>query len=289
MIERIKEKKASISRTCRLSGVSTSGYYAWQKRGMSPRKRRDEELKVKIVELHKASRGTYGEPRLRAGLKQEGISCGKNRIARLMKEAGVSGIGRQRFKIVTTDSRHGLPVAPRLFQTEKSETLPTRPNEIWASDITYIPTEEGWLFLAIFLDVLTRKVVGYAMADHMRSELVLEALNQALFQRHGEGPLTAHSDRGSQYCSEAVSERLRLLGIRASMSRKGNCYDNAYAESFFHTLKNELVHRRHYRTRKEATVDIFEYIEGWYNNQRLHSSLGYKTPNDYEQQYLLVA
>lgn len=249
MIERMKEEKVSVTLACRLAGVSSSGYYAWKKRGMSPRKKSNEELKAKLLELHQASRGTYGEPRLRVKLKEEGICCGKSRIARLMKEAGISGVGQQKFKIATTDSNHTLPIAPRLFQPENAETLPTRPNQVWASDITYIPTDEGWLFLAIFLDVFTRKVVGHAMADHMRSELVLEALNRALSGwDFRSGPLTAHSDRGSQYASEAVGQRLSLLGICASMSRKGHCYDNAYAESFFHTLKNELVHRRHYKT-----------------------------------------
>lgn len=284
------QEKVSVRLACRLGGVSPSGYYAWRTRGMSPRSRSDEELKVKVLKLHRDSRGTYGEPRIRAGLRQEGISCGKSRIVRLMKEAGIAGIGRLRFKVATTDSNHALPVAPRLFQTENPQTLPTGPHQIWASDITYIPTDEGWLFLAIFLDVFTRKIVGHAMEDHMRAELVLEALNRALSGSDLRGgPLTAHSDRGSQYACEAVSERLKLLGIRASMSRKGNCYDNAFAESFFHTLKNELVHRRRYKTRKEAMIEIFDYIEGWYNRRRLHSSLGYQTPNDYEQQSLLAA
>ena len=287
MIHDMKKEAVCVRRACRISGVSSSGYYDWKNRPLSLRGQNNEELKTKIIDLHRLSRGTYGEPRLRAKLKSEGILCGKARVVRLMKEAGISGENKRCFKMKTTDSNHGLPIAPRLFQTENQETLPQRPNEIWASDITYIGTEEGWLFLAVFLDIFTRKVVGYAMADHMRSELVLTALNHALSgQCPQRGELTAHSDRGSQYASEVLRERLKLLGIQASMSRKGNCYDNAYAESFFHTLKTELIYRRKYQTRKEAMSEIFEYIEVWYNKERLHSSLGYRSPIDYEQQHL---
>lgn len=286
IIHELREKDIPVRLSCEVSLVSPSGYYAWKKRLSSKRKLKNEALKEKLLFFHQQSCGTYGEPRLRKRLKQEGISCGKSRIVRLMKEMGISGIGKRRFRVRTTDSNHALPIAPRLFQTENPETLPTGPDQVWASDITYIPTQEGWVYLAIFLDLFTRKIVGYAMADHMRSELVLNALNQALLKQKPEKGLTAHSDRGSQYASEIVRERLTLLGIQASMSRKGNCYDNAYAESFFHTLKVERVHQRCYQTRKEAMSDIFEYIEGWYNKTRLHSSIGYQSPIDYEQQSL---
>ena len=286
-IRKMSEEEIPTRVACSVSGVSPSSYYSWRRRPVSERSLEDEGLKAKILHIHRESRGTYGEPRLRRSLLKMGVSCEKSRLGRLMKEAGVCGVGKRRFRVQTTDSKHGLPIAPRLFQTENPQTLPTRPNEVWGSDITYIPTQEGWVFLAVFLDLFTRKVVGYATADQMKTELVLNALNQALLGQKPEGrELIAHSDRGSQYASQVFRERLDLLGIQASMSRKGNCYDNAYVESFFHTLKTELIYQREYVTRKEAMSDIFEYIECWYNKHRLHSSIGYQSPIDYEQQSL---
>lgn len=257
---------------------------------MSLRSQQNGELGAKIYQIHQVSGGTYGEPRITKELRATGIKCSKNRTARLMKQAGLTGLNKSFFKMQTTDSNHNLPIAPRIFQTENPATLPSRPNQVWASDITYIATQEGWVYLAIYLDIFTRKIVGYAMADHMRSELVLNALNEALLKQNPIGnELVSHSDRGSQYASEAVRQRLALLGITASMSRKGNCYDNAYAESFFHTLKTELVYRNRFNTKQEAMAAIFKYIEVWYNKTRLHSSLGYKSPIDYEQTYLNAA
>jgi len=272
-----------VNLACKVLELSRSGYYAWLKRPVSSRKKENEELLEKIRKIHEESRGTYGSPRIQAKLKLVGKKCGKKRVEKLMREAGVSGKQKKRF-VKTTDSKHDLPIANRIFQTENQETMPVRPNEIWASDITYVPTEEGWLYLAIFLDLFTRKVVGFSMDDHMRTELILRALEMALGRQ--SVPNVGHSDRGCQYASDAYRERLALLGITASMSRKGNCYDNAFAESFFHSLKVELIHRRKFKTRKEAIRAIFEYIEVWYNRERLHSSLGYQSPMQYELAHL---
>lgn len=287
MVKEMSQANIEVKLSCKTLGVSSSGYYAFNKRPISLRSQRNDEMKTKIIQIHQSSRGTYGEPRVRAQLRAEGSSCGKHRVARLMKQAGLSGLNKRRFKIKTTDSNHNLPIAPRILQTENADTLPIRPNQVWTSDITYIHTEEGWLFLAIFLDLFTRKIVGHAMADHMRSELVLNALNVALLTQKPDGhQLTSHSDRGSQYASEAFAKRLALLKITASMSRTGNCYDNAYAESFFHSLKVEMIYRYKFKTRKEAMTAIFEYIEVWYNKTRLHSSIGYLSPIDYENIHL---
>lgn len=290
MIKNLKREGVQVKLMCETLGIHRSGYYAWVKRPKSDRQKRDEMLIQAITEIHRASQQTYGVPRITEHLKQQGKNCNKKRIARLMRLNGLCGIAKAKYKPMTTDSRHESPVASRLFKTEELPTHPKRPNEVWASDITYIETGEGWLYLAIFLDLFTRKIVGYHMADHLRTELVLAALNQALLQQRPDGAnLITHSDRGAQYAAEAMRTRLRLLGIRASMSRKANCYDNAYAESFFHTLKVELVHRRKFKTRKEAKLAIFNYIEGWYNTQRLHSSLGYKSPVKYEREQLKLA
>jgi putative transposase len=201
-----------------------------------------------------------------------------------MKKQGLRGVAAKKYKVKTTDSDHDLPIADRVFKTEAASEQVTRPNQFWASDITYIQTEEGWVFLAIFLDLFTRKVVGFSMEDNMRTELILNALQMALGRQQivPDYELVGHSDRGSQYAAEAYRDCLESNGITASMSRRANCYDNAFAESFFHTLKVELVHRRNFKTRQEAMAAIFEYIEVWYNRERIHSSLGYKTPMEYE-------
>jgi putative transposase len=204
-----------------------------------------------------------------------------------MKAAGLAGCAKRQFRPITTNSNHHYPIAPRVFKVENPKTLPKRPNEIWVGDITYVPTDEGWLYLSTQLDVFTRKIVGYALTDHLRAEAVLEALRMGV-SAQGLNPtgLISHSDRGCQYAAEEYRMELMKLGITASMSRRGNCYDNAYAETFFHTLKVELVHRRRFRTRLEASKAIFEYIEVWYNRRRLHSSLGYMSPADYEAKAL---
>jgi putative transposase len=282
MVEELEEHLC-VTILCSTLDVSRSGFYAWKERPASERKQENESLTVEIRKIFDRSRQTYGVPRIHEKLKALGKSHGKERIRKIMIAEGISAKAKKQF-VKTTDSEHELPIADRIFQTENQETMPVKPNEVWASDITYVATEEGWLFLAIFLDLFTRKIVGFSGADHMRVELILNALEMALGRQQlvsGES-LVGHSDRGSQYAAGTYRQRLAEEGITASMSRKGNCYDNAYAESFFHSLKVELVHRRTFKTREEAMAAIFEYIEVWYNRERLHSSLGYKTPVEYE-------
>jgi len=241
----------------------------------------------KLKSLHQESKGTYGSPRL-----AEQLQVGKNRVAKLMREAGIFGCARRKFQLPqTTDSRHKFPVAPRIFKIEDKKCLPKAPNQVWVSDTTYIPTNEGWLYLTIQLDIFTRKIVGYSLADHMRSEATWDSMKTALIGQPDalsikESNLLAHSDRGSQYATPFYQQKLRQLGITQSMSRTGNCYDNAYAESFFHTLKVELVHRTTFKTRQDAERAIRTYIDSWYNLKRLHSGLGYKAPIDYEKEAL---
>jgi transposase InsO family protein len=273
--------------TCQTLKISRSRYYEWKKNPFSRRKQEDKQLSQKIEKIHKDSRETYGAIRVQKDLRKDGETCGRNRVARIMKEKGLSGVARRRFRVMTTDSRHSLPIADRVFKMEEVKKQVTRPSEVWASDITYIATDEGWLYLAVVLDLYTRKVIGHSMASHMQTSLVMNALDMALGtqQRQKDLPLVGHSDRGSQYASRDYRERLESLTITASMSRKGNCYDNACVESFFHTLKVEHVYRKKFKTRDEAMQSIFEYIEVWYNRKRLHSSLGYQSPVEYEKNY----
>lgn len=200
-----------------------------------------------------------------------------------MKKAGISGLLKRRYRVRTTNSNHESPIADRIFKTEEVITHPTKPNQVWASDVSYVPTSEGFLYLATYLDLFTRKIVGFSIQDHMRTELIVDALDMALGRQTLKvGDLIQHSDRGSQYASEIYRQKLNQLGIQASMSRKGNCWDNAFAESFFATLKKELIYRSDYKSKEEAKKSIFEYIEVWYNRSRLHSSIGYKTPVQFE-------
>lgn len=268
---------------CDTLNISRSGYYAWKRRPESERDQKNRDLTARIRLIHDKSDGTYGSPRITAELRAEGTSCGKNRVARLMKQEGLASESVKKFKIKTTDSKHDLPIAERIFETEHVESV-MAPNQVWGGDITYIETEEGWLFLAIFLDLFTRKVVGFSCDDNMRTELVLNVLSMALGRQEvNEGELVAHTDRGSQYAADEFRQKLAVAGIIASMSRKGNCYDNAHVESFFHSLKTELVYRRNFKTRQEAKQAIFEWIEVWYNRQRRHSSLEYMSPEEYEK------
>lgn len=277
-------EQQEAGRCCHIFEVSRSGYYDWLSRPLSERKIVNERISQKIKKHWEESRKTYGSPRITVKLRQDGEICGKNRVARIMRENKIQGAGKKRFKVVTTDSNHNLPLADRVFKTENAPELVEKPNQYWGGDITYIPTAQGWLYLAIFLDLFTRKVVGHSMQSTMQTHLVLDALDMGL-KRQGigfESGLVAHSDRGSQYAAEDYRRRLKAHDIIASMSRKGNCYDNAFVESFFHTLKVELIYRRKFETREEARKAIFEFIEVWYNRQRIHSSLDYKTPVEYE-------
>jgi putative transposase len=266
---------------CDVMSVSPSGYYAWRGRPESPRKVANRALLAEIRRLHLAHRGRYGGPRIHAALCDLGHTASRGRVERLMRHHGIQAITRRRFRACTTDSRHDWPIAPnRLAQKFAAE----RPNQVWLADITYVPTEEGWLYLAVVLDLFTRKIVGWAMRDHMRADLTIAALTMAIQRQKPPPGLIHHSDRGSQYAAADYRKVLDAAGIIQSMSRKGNCWDNAPMESCFGTIKTELVHQACYLTRDAARNDLFVYIEGYYNRQRLHSALGYITPEQAERQ-----
>ena len=264
---------------CETLGVSPAGYYAWRGRPASPRRQRRDALLVEIRAAHAEAKGRYGSPRIHAELVARGQACCVNTVARLMREAGIAARTARKFRC-TTDSNHDLPVAENLLDRQFD---PASPNEAWAADITYIPTREGWLYLAVVEDLYSRMVVGWSMAEHLESRLVVDALELAVQRRlPGEG-LLAHSDRGSQYASEHYQLLLARHGIACSMSRRADCWDNAPMESFFASLKKELVHGADFATRAEARAAVVEYIEVFYNCRRRHSSLGYVSPQEYEQ------
>jgi transposase InsO family protein len=268
---------------CATLAVSPSGYYAWQKRRISPRPRAVENhaLAQQIKMIHGQSRQTYGSPRIVEALRQQGCHHGRNRVARLMHAAGLWGRQKGRYRVQTTDSHHDQPIAPnRLAHAPKA----TAPNQLWVADITYIETREGWLYLAALLDLYSRRIVGWAMSERLDTALVLKALAMALLQRNPPAHLLLHSDRGVQYASGDYRRTLNAAGLVPSMSRKGNCYDNATMESFWSTLKLELIYRCDFLTRREARTQIFDYIEVFYNRQRSHSALGYHSPVDFELQ-----
>lgn len=263
---------------CSVLGVSHSGYYAWRKRQPSTRERENRSLRALIRLLHKKSRKTYGYRRVHAALVSQGTTCGKNRVARLMKEDCLQARRRRQYKR-TTQSRHHWPIAPnRLDQS----FVAASPNQKWLTDITYIRTAEGWLYLSVVLDLYSRAVIGWAMEPYLTDSLTRKALKMALARRQPQPGWLHHSDRGSQYASSSYQNLLNSHSALTSMSRTGNVYDNAPMESFFATLKTELIHHRSYETRQQARNDIFEYIEVFYNNQRLHSALGYLTPMAFE-------
>jgi putative transposase len=271
----------SILCLCRALGVSPSGYYAWQKRRgcPGPRAVQNQALAREIKTIHAQSRQTYGSPRIVEELRKEGRRHGRNRIARLMKQAGLCGRQKARYRVKTTDSNHDEPIAPnRLAQSPKA----TAPNQLWVADITYVQTQEGWLYLAAILDLYSRKVVGWAMSACIDTALVLKALGMALLHRSPPREMLLHSDRGVQYASAAYRQALALAGLVASMSRKANCYDNASMESFWSTLKLELIYRRHFASHQQARSEIFDYIECFYNRRRSHSALNFRSPVDFE-------
>ena len=271
----------SILALCLYLEVSSSGYYDWQKRRLCPGPRavEDQALAQAIDQIHTRSRKTYGAPRVAQELRKTGRCHGRNRVARLMKEKGLCGRQKGRYRVRTTDSNHDQPIAPnRLAQAPKA----TAPNQLWVADITYIETQEGWLYLAAILDLYSRKIVGWSMGERIDTVLVLKALAMARLHRRPPAELLFHSDRGVQYASAEYRQALREAGFTPSMSRRGNCYDNATMESFWATLKLELVYRGHFATRAHARRQIFDYIETFYNRQRAHSALGYHSPVDFE-------
>ena len=263
---------------CRVLGFSASGYYAWLRRGPSPRSRRDAELAARIEAIHRDSRGTRGAPRIHAELREEGVRLGRKRVARLMRESGLRGVDRRKW-VKTTAADAAAEPAPDLVRRDFSASAT---NELWVADATYVPTLAGFLFLAVVVDVYSRRVVGWCMGAELVTRLMLDALNMALEQRGARGVIH-HSDRGSQYTSIAFGNRCRDAGVRLSMGATGDCYDNALCESFFATLECELIDRATFRTRREAELAIFDFIEGFYNSKRRHSSIGYLSPAEFER------
>jgi putative transposase len=269
----------SVARMCRLLGISKSGFYAWRDRPLSARARTDIALTAKIHEIHRFSRGTYGAPNIHAELSDtHRLRVGRKRVARLMRAAGLRGACLRRFVVTThSDPRAAQPadLVERRFYAE-------RPDRLWVADVTYIPSWSGFLYLAVVLDVFSRKVVGWSMATHLRTELVLAAIDMAITMRRPHGVIH-HSDHGCQYTSYAFGKRCREAGVMPSMGTVGDAYDNAMAESFFATLERELLSRRSFKSQAEARMAIFEWLEGWYNPHRRHSSLGYRSPVNYER------
>jgi transposase InsO family protein len=264
---------------CEVLGMSKSGYYAWQSRGPSKRAQEEARLEIEIKAAHARTRQSYGPERLQKELKDHGITVGVSRIKRIRKKLAIRCRQKRKFN-ATTDSKHNMPVAENLLGQDFQ--VPG-PNRVWVSDITYIPTDEGWLYLAGHKDLFSKELVGYALGDRITKDLVEKSLFRAVAVKRPPKGLVHHSDRGSQYCSSSYRKLLERFGMVVSMSRKGNCYDNAPMESFWDSLKNELVHHRRYRTREEAIRDITEYIEVFYNRQRRQAQLGYLSPAAYER------
>jgi putative transposase len=264
---------------CDVLEVSRAGYYAWRSRPESARSAQNRELLEDIQQIHSDNRGRYGSPRVHVELKAQGRGVSRGRVERLMHRHGIRAIMARPRRVRTTDSRHDHPIAPNLIERD---FVAATPNQIWLADITYIDTDQGWLYLAAVMDLYSRKIVGWAMQDHMRAELPLTALRMAISAQRPDVGLIHHSDRGVQYASEDYRNVVKSAGFRASMSRKADCYDNAPMESFFHTLKTELVHHYDYATREQAKNDIFAYIEGYYNRTRRHSAIGYISPIEME-------
>ncbi len=272
-----------IATMCRVLEVSTSGYYAWQKRRTAARKLADAVLTARIREIHARSRQTYGAPRIHAELQAQGVAIARKRVARLMRAAGLVGVSRRKGLVTTRRDARARP-APDLVQRDFAAAGPHR---LWVADITYVPTWAGFLYLAVVLDAWSRRVIGWAMATHLRTELVLDALEMALARRRPDEGVIHHSDQGCQYTSITFGLRCREAGVRPSMGTVGDAYDNALCESFFATLECELLDRSRFRAPAEARLAVFDYLEGWYNPHRRHSSLGYESPVNYERRWLV--
>jgi len=271
----------AILTMCRVLGVSPSGYHAWRKRPASKRAKRDVEITGHIRTFHDISRGTYGVPRIHKDLAEERIFVGRKRVARLMRQAGLRGICRRKGFRTTQRGKEAVSM-----DLVKRNFAADGPNQLWVADITFVPTWAGFLFLSVVMDVWSRRIVGWSMANHLRTSLVLDALEMAL-QRRQPDDVIHHSDQGCQYTSYAFGSRCRKAGVRPSMGTVGDCYDNAMCESFFATLETELLDREKLKTRSEARLVVFNFIEGWYNPTRRHSSLGYRSPMRFEKEHEL--
>ncbi|WP_148217686.1 IS3 family transposase [Acetohalobium arabaticum] len=270
----------TVVKMCQVLEVSRSGYYKWLNRKPSQREKINKKLKLKIAEIYWQHNGTYGSPRIHRVLRKEGYTVNIKRVARLMRIMGLKAIQKRKFKR-TTNSNHDLPLKENLL---KRDFDIDKPDKVWVSDITYISTKKGWLYLAVVIDLYSRKVVGYSMSKRINTDLIMSATKMAISRRNPEAGLIFHSDRGSQYASHKLQNLFKQHSIRSSMSRKGDCWDNAVAESFFGSLKTELVYHKKYLTRNQARLDIFEYIAGYYNKVRLHSYLNYMSPKNYEKE-----
>lgn len=283
----LKTEGHSISLCCELLDVSSSGFFDWRKRLPSNRTIKNGEIKAKILNIFSDSKKTYGSPRIKAALERSGDLVGKDRVARLMKEEGLEARRKKAFRPKTTINNPSDKKSERVFKIEETEV--TKLNQVWVSDLTYIPTLEGFSYLVTVMDLFNREIIGWDLSDSMEAKHTTIALGRALANTEGKpNELIFHSDQGVQYCSGELRQRLELMEMIQSMSRKGNCYDNAFAESFFHTLKNELAEKI-FTTKEEARKAIFEYIECWYNTKRLHSSLGYMSPKEYAEKYSYAA
>ncbi len=278
-----QRKAYPLPAMCQTLSVSISGYRAWKGGGSPNRKRLTEAQMLTLIRaIHQEIKGAYGSPRMVEELRGRGFPASKVRVERLMRENGIRARHQRRYK-ATTDSKHGLPVAPNLLDRNFQ---PTAPNRVWTADLTYVWTDEGWLYLAVVLDLFNREIVGWSIKSRMTADIVTDALTMAWFRRKPAPGLMHHSDRGSQYASHVFQRQLTEYGMIASMSRKGNCWDNAPTESFFNSLKNELVHGARYATRSEAVADLFDYIEVFYNRSRRHSTLGYQSPIQFLQGWI---
>jgi putative transposase len=273
------QKAWPINLMCGVLSVSRSGYYDWSRRSPSLRAQANRALDERIQAIFSKHRQRYGAPRIVDELHDEGVECSENRVARRMQTMDLKAVQAKKFK-VTTDSNHSKPIAPDLLEQDFSATTA---NQKWTSDITYVWTDEGWLYLAVVMDLYSRAIVGWSMSRRMTQQLVCDALTMAFFRRHFPRGTIIHSDRGSQYCAKRYQRLIHNNGLRCSMGRKGTCYDNAVTESFFHTLKVELVHRERYTTRRLAKTSIFGYIETYYNRQRKHSAIGNSIPMLFEK------
>lgn len=269
-----------VGELCEELSVSRSGYYAWRNGGRGNRADANSELAEHIQKIHKRSRGTYGSPRMTKELQAKGFRCGHNRVARIMRNTGLTGVKKAAFRPKTTDSNHDYPISPnRLGEGVEITT----PNQVWVTDITYIPMREGWSYLAAFMDLGTRTIKGWTLRDSLKTELVVDAFRQAVFRYKPADNLIVHSDRGCQFASREFRQHLASHKALGSMSRKANCYDNAAMESFWATLKAEMRMTKPFETKEQARLAIFDYIETFYNRERIHSSLGYRTPIDFEK------
>jgi putative transposase len=272
-----------ITTMCRVLEVSKAGYYAWRARPLCARVQENHVLRQRIRQIHATVKGRYGSPRVRMELRALGFRCGKHRVARLMRADGLRAKSARRFR-TTTQSTHAHAVAPNRLNRQFAAAPLVQPDQVWVADITYVPTRDGWLYLAVILDLASRRVVGWALRTHLEQDLTLSALRMALTRRQAQGGLH-HSDRGSQYAATAYQRLLAAAGFTPSMSRVGDCWDNAVAESFFATLTKELLADGLFATRDEARRELFTFIEIWYNRQRRHSTLGYRTPAEFEAEF----